>query len=818
MDLINHSKNKKDREFSFKFFFKFILILLALLLNAGYSYSQQFESTDTNDYKPKKYLKVKNPVGTEFWLCFMKNYKEDKRPSQSQDLILELFITGDEDSKVRIEIDGIGYRQNINVPAGTVQNVKIPAEAQVKSDQVLERLAVHITSDKPVSVYGLNRRFQTTDTYLALPTEVLGTDYRAMCYTVSDGLMPQIAIVATDNNTEVEITPAANLVLHRKGVPFKVQLKKGDVYQFASLFEPNSNCDLTGTLIKSNKKIAVFSGHQCAYVTPNIIACNHLVEQMPPLPSWGRHFYLGRFDTRSNYTFRVLANENQTRVFLDAKLIRTLGAGEFWDSTLKRDIQITANKPILVAQYSQGFKNGDSIGDPMMLLVSPTQQFLQQYRFATPVNGSWKHRINVVVPTAGIKSMKLNGEPIDPKLFKPLGLSRYSIAYIPIPYGSHYIEGDLPFGMYSYGFGFDRDAFDAYGTMAGQSFQDYEPANDTLPPMAEEFKSVNLMKVIFRDDRVDDSGIKNINIVENNGLRIQIPKIEEGSPQVEISVKPEQTGVVSRAFVEAIDLAGNIAEFTICYTLDNRTQVYNFYLIKGKTESCFPDPGYQIGAFVKISGFFHSADFSSSGDISAQGKFGESFGTGGLFGFYFGRKFTNEFAGSARLSIEKYGGTLDAPDSLIKKVRMPNGDLKPFQESRLLRLTGVFIHFGLSGEYFFNQYSYAFAGLNFAINLSKSIELQRQILIPDNFTYTDGTRTHIDPDDTQSLSSLSFLRLGFLAGLGLTYPINHLFSAYVESQFTHHLGNLINDGNWSLNQISLQVGIRYRFFPEFFNF
>ncbi|MCX7736072.1 MAG: IgGFc-binding protein [Candidatus Kapabacteria bacterium] len=810
---MNQSEKRKNKKFCYSILFKLELILIIIFINFGYSFSQQIESKDTTEYKPKKYLKVKNPVGTEFWLCFMKNYKEDKRPSQVQDLILELFITGDEDSKVKIEIDGIGYRQNVNVPAGTVQNVRIPAEAQVKSDQVLERLAVHITSDKPVSVYGLNRRFQTTDTYLALPTEVLGTEYRAMCYTVSDGLMPQIAIVATENNTEVEITPSANLVLHRKGVPFKVQLKKGDVYQFASLFEVNSDCDLTGTLIKSNKKIAVFSGHQCAYVTPKIIACNHLVEQMPPLPSWGRHFYLGRFDTRSNYTFRVLANENQTRVFLDAKLIRTLGSGEFWDSTLSRDIQITANKPILVAQYSQGFKNGDSIGDPMMLLVSPTQQFLQQYRFATPVNGSWKHRINVVVPTAGIKSMKLNGEPIDPKLFKPLGLSRYSIAYIPIPYGSHFIEGDLPFGMYSYGFGFDRDAFDAYGTMAGQSFQDYEPANDTLPPMAEESETFNLMKVIFRDDRVDDSGIKLINVIENMGLKIQIPRIEEGSPQVEITVRPDQPGVISRAFVEAVDLAGNKSVFTICYTLDNRTQRYYFYLTQGKTESCFPDPGFQIGAFVKVSGFFHSADFSSSGDIAAQGKFGESFGTGGLFGIYFGRKFTNDFAGSARLSIEKYGGTLDAPDSVIKRVRMPNGDLKPFQETRLLRLNGVFIHLGLSGEYFFNQYSYAFGGLNFAFNLSKSIELQRQILIPDNFTYTDGTRTHIDPEDAQTLSSLSFLRLGLLAGLGLTYPINHLFSAYVESQFIHHLGNVINDGTWGLNQLSIQAGIRYRFFP-----
>ena len=130
-------------------------------------------------------------------------------------------------------------------------------------------------------------------------------------------------------------------------------------------------------------------------------------------------------------------------------MLKILKEGEYLERNSNQNLQLTADRPVLVAQYSQGFDNGDSIGDPMMLLITPTQQFLKQYRFATPINGSWNHYINVVIPTKAINSITLNGRKLDPKIFEPLGISRYSIAFIPIPFGTHYIKADEPFGMYS---------------------------------------------------------------------------------------------------------------------------------------------------------------------------------------------------------------------------------------------------------------------------------------------------------------------------------------------------------------------------------
>ncbi len=793
----------------------FLLPLLALgkIETIGH---QQSERDDTfaffqpldDTLKVSKHQKIKNPVGNEFWLCFMRNYEDRGNTDLSRELFLELFITGEQDANVNIEIDGIAYRKSVFVPKNTVKNIRIPSEAQVRSNQVAERLAVHITSDNPVSIYGLNRRFQTTDTYLAFPVEVLGMEYRVMCYHVSEGLMPEFAIVATENNTEITIIPTFDTDRSPKGVPINIRLNRGDVYQVASKFIRGSSCDLTGSYIKADKKISVFAGHQCAYVPPGIIACNHLVEQMPPISSWGKHFYLGVLYPRSSYTFRVLANEPETKIFVDSRLVRVLSAGDFFDSTLSREVQITSNKPILVAQFSHGYRYGDSIGDPMMLLVSPTQQFLKKYRFATPVNGFWRHMINVVVPTLGIKSMRLDGKPIDSASFKTLGISRYSIAYIQVPFGTHSIEGDLPFGMYSYGFGYDHDAFDAYGTMAGQSFIAYEPAKDTLPPMADGRPNPNNFDAIVRDDREDDTGIQGISILQNEGFEVKIPKIEEGMPQAVIKFIPFDKNFSSRAIFVATDAALNESVWTLCYTPQPELNRYNYQLSSGIEENCKADPGFLFGVFGLLSIGFNSPSFSSSGNVQSLGNFQSSSGLAGFFGFYLGRKISERLGLSLRLTLQDFASEIESPDTIIGHIRIDTS-LVPFQEGRRLSLDGAFLNFGISGDYFLPYGFYAFGGFNFSIPLSKSISYSRYIIQPKDYQYNNGETTmQIPTNKIESLSSLSF---GVHFGVGYSYSFTPRFSFFSELLYRVPISSLLKDGDWFYYYIPLHFGIRYRF-------
>jgi hypothetical protein len=440
-----------------------VTVMLLFIVHDSAAFSSQIDKTNE---------------GTEFWLCFERNYKDSPLGTKSKnDLRIELFIVGNKESKVRIEIDGINFRQEVIVLAGAVTNVPLDASAQVKGLDSSERLAVHIISDNPIIVYGLSHRFQTTDTYLGLPVSVLGKEYRVMCYSYSEGLLSQFAIIATEDQTTVTITPTLPITKgHPAGQPYTIKLRRGDVYQVSSDINTSTNGDLTGSYIVSDKKIAVFSGHQCAYVPEGIVGCNHLVEQLPPVSTWGSHFNIGMLEGRSKYVIRVVAAQNNTKIYENSTLVATIDAGQFYEnSSVQQNVQLTANHPILVAQYSQGFLNGDKLGDPMMLIVSPEEQYLKKYTFATPKIGTWNHYVNVIVPSDAIESLRLDSRPIDPTTVKISELGKYSLAQIKIQYGSHTIVAAKPFGIYSYGLGYNDDAYDAYGNMGGQSFIEAKP-------------------------------------------------------------------------------------------------------------------------------------------------------------------------------------------------------------------------------------------------------------------------------------------------------------------------------------------------------
>ena len=162
----HNSKIYKLTVFQISTFGRLFLSLLLLVSFWYPAYSQKPAAVTVHE---------KTTEGTEFWLCFQRNYKDTPLGTvkSKNDLRLELFLTGSTESKVSVEIDGLGFRRELKIAAGTVTNLIIDPNAQVKGEEINQRLAVHVVSDNPISVYGLNSRWQTTDTYLGLPVSVL---------------------------------------------------------------------------------------------------------------------------------------------------------------------------------------------------------------------------------------------------------------------------------------------------------------------------------------------------------------------------------------------------------------------------------------------------------------------------------------------------------------------------------------------------------------------------------------------------------------------------------------------------------------------
>lgn len=392
-----------------------------------------------------------NSSGTDFAVCFQENYTGAST--------LDLFISGNVAGTGIVDIPGLSFMQTFSVSPGVVTTVTVPSSAAVTVNDGVSNRGVRVTSTVPISLYGLSRQSFTTDGFTAFPIDVLGLRYRVAAYG-GTSFSSQFAVVATADATTVTITPRSNAGSHAAGVPYTVVLNRDQVYQL------QTSTDLTGTLITSSAPVAVFSGHQCAFVPIGFSFCDHLIEQMPPVGYWGNEFSTVSLATRTGGdTFRILSDSDQTMVTIAGGTSETLmlQAGEFAERLLTNVNRITSTKPILVVQYSNGGAFDGTVGDPFMMLVAPDVRFRTSYTFTTPASGFASHFINLVVAAEDLTQVLIDGAPLIALDADPIpGTNRIGIQAA-ILAGNHFIAAPNPFGLYVYGFNDD----DSYGYAGG---------------------------------------------------------------------------------------------------------------------------------------------------------------------------------------------------------------------------------------------------------------------------------------------------------------------------------------------------------------
>jgi len=772
--------------------------------------------------------------GKEFWLVFQKNFRDwvtdektmKQRPADP--LTIELFITSSRDATGHIEIKGLRFRRDFTVPAGQVINITIDTAAQVRSSEIIEELGIHVVSDEPIAVYGLNRRYQTTDTYLAHPINVLGRRYRAVGYRwLQSDLLSQIAIVATDDNTEVTITPTAATSgptpsgarpdpgrSRPAGRPFTVTLDRGQVFQVIPRFDTRTMSDLTGTLVEADKPIAVFSGHNCAYIPdPATKACNLLVEQLPSLRAWGRQFFVGALAGRSSSVLRVVASEDNTQVFENNRLVATLNAGEYFqDLGQTQHTMVTASHPVLVAQFSKGFDNGDNVGDPMMIVVAPTEQFLSAYRFATPVRGSWRHYINLIVPTSTIDSLQLDGQPVDRSLFRIFGISTYSIAQIEVPYGTHVITNVLPFGLYSYGFGYDEAAYDAYGNGGGQSLEQVIQYPDTMPPtLSAAYTRMpgdrrGVVSAVARDDRVNDRGLDQIVVLDNENLDVQIPRFESGTPQVSILLRPGMERANGFAQFRLRDRADNVAYATVCARYDEQRDSLIIAVHPG-LDPCDFSTGRQWGGFLGYSVLDNHVSIPANSpelhnSVDLQGNPGVPIWS---MGGYVEQPWSGSFAWRGLLTLTLLQADARGYDSTLNTA---SDGTRIAEEFRLRRTSLLFSLAPGVNYYFARRRAYVFGQLAIGIPLVTSECLIRTILSPANYVYENGSGEKTEYDD----GGPSGLALAVIPefGLGGTADLPGGWHLFGELGAGFSLTSVSPQRDWTISYLFARAGVKVR--------
>lgn len=831
-----------------------LLFCLSGILSMYYMHGQE----------PPKSI-TKTSEGTEFWICFQENSWHHSREkvgkmkltdARGGDVYIEdrstpnfeLFVSSDITTRLRIEISGARYKLDTIVIGGTVRRLRVPPIAEVTGDGTLQPNAVRITSDHPISVTCLNERGSSTDSYLALPTTALGLEYYAMSYqsTPMNDLVSHMAIVATQDSTLVYVTPSVVTSRNKSaGVPFTVIMNRGDVYQIAALnFQPMVKDmngrdsiifpDLTGSRIQASKPIAVFSGHQCADVPMRVPFCNYIVEQVPPVTSWGKHFILGQFAKRSSYTYRVLASRPNTKIFENSTFIKELQQGQLYENTSagSRNIMLTANEPVLVAQFSHGYLGGiarndergltvrgDSIGDPMMLIVSPTQQFLKEYRFSTPKTSytNWKHYVNIIVPTEGLASLRFNGREIDTIKYAPenVGLSNYVTMKMDVPFGVHVLKSDIPFGLYSYGFATN----DAYGNMIGQGFEVLQEVIDTLPPVFERRNLDRSMNIVIRDERSQDKGLERVRVLSAQGLsayennsKITEADISKGMPQYTLFVKPAAGITKGTMEIEAMDIAGNISTFILQY------EGASFQTTVEQKPIAPRQSSWEWGTYAIASTQFHDLASSPKTIAMLQSPAGfqaESTSPLGL-GLHVGSRKESPFKPMFRLEYLPYSVNLRGQDTnFVQVFDSVSNTYVPFRESKVLQANLPTLSFSGGFRWQFDDIFYTFVMGQASLLINKDANAFRTIDSPMSYSYVQ-TGTRELPLGNTTLDEISSLWFSAHIGLGVQKTISPSIALFGEAQYQRVLNSILsqvgNDASiWNFSSLRFNVGIRSTF-------
>ncbi|MBC7550603.1 MAG: IgGFc-binding protein [Cellulomonas sp.] len=384
--------------------------------------------------------------------------------------------------------------------------------------------AYHVTTDGPVVVYQFNPIIQqfSNDASTLIPRQALGSDYIISGYETANpcgiaGLPTQesvpdhgaVTIIPIEDDTHVTITashaikaaagdtglPIAltpkggtlNLTLGRFMVAnLESEMVTGSVQQCAAAVNAGQDGDFTGTYIKSDKPVVVFTSNERGagfggatnIVNPpgwdpqngdDLCCTDHLEEQLFPVTALGREFAIAHSPIRSTdptWTepdiIRVVGTVDGTIVTtnlpapydsftLNARQDRTFGATHGFAMSATNAIQVTS---YLVSQHfiKQGYT-----GDPSQLLHPAAEQYRKDYVFLVPATFTTNFGV-LAKPVAA--HLVLDGQSLDSAQFSsckrapigPVAGVDYEQVTCPFTDGQHAVSGDMPFGLSVYGY------------------------------------------------------------------------------------------------------------------------------------------------------------------------------------------------------------------------------------------------------------------------------------------------------------------------------------------------------------------------------
>ena len=393
------------------------------------------------------------------------------------------------------------FNRLISIPPGTTFTVEPPTSFEVRSSAdynkgirvhtILKTWTLSVAVMKHAQINSLSAGYlaQPPSVYPGLKEYVYYTGSYQWDNRVLTNYSSIILVVGTQANTSIVITPTREVQIpeHFRNPSYNWStVEAGDSYTIkinameTAHFE--NYLDLTGSKLTSDKPLVVIGAHECTDVPVGVGFCDSLAEQFPPTVTWGRFFLVTALYSRlTGERFRIIAKKGTTVVRVKCVnsslpefghvtlILNETGKMREFELGESRYCSITANKPVLVIQYSLGYAM-DEIGDPFMAVIAPVEQY-KEGPIMVKSPRAFKNHVTITVSSEHYSSGKgifINDTTVGN--WSPIYCGRSFVcgyaARQSVSTGTHrvrHVNPEARFFVLSYGF----EYHDGYGSSAG---------------------------------------------------------------------------------------------------------------------------------------------------------------------------------------------------------------------------------------------------------------------------------------------------------------------------------------------------------------
>ncbi len=273
---------------------------------------------------------------------------------------------------VTVSAPGVGFETTTSVSRYQHAEIPLPTDVRISDTGVsIKTVIVTQPSSTIVSVHVIDNEYESGDGFLALPMSQLGNTFYIMSYVPfyheTDYNPAFICVSASEYGAMVQITSKSG------------QKTQFDLQPFESFrYDAGYYDDLTGTLVESSTPISVVSGVFTRVPHGASQGADGLLEQIPPVESWGQKFILAPFLGRSSgYIYKVLTGSKPATLQISHLLSQVdLEAGQWYEGDVKDDtvIRIDSDQPVMVFQYMKSNQEGDPY-EPAVMMVPPMNSY-----------------------------------------------------------------------------------------------------------------------------------------------------------------------------------------------------------------------------------------------------------------------------------------------------------------------------------------------------------------------------------------------------------------------------------------------------------